>query len=293
MNASCVGSSFGRGPRLQPPAPRATSDDVSRSRFFYVRVSVLGALLAGVLLYAWRDYEQRHSRTEWQSPLRVGVIILDFGQSDGGLDDSVLTLLAGRAATLGQRLSSEFERYRDADFQMVRVIPYGPVFVKRKPPELTGEGLWASLVHTYELWRYTSQVDQAAEVPSGLDSRIYVVAEPVTDEERKLVEGFSQQGGHLGIARVQLDESTIDLGLFVVAHELMHTLGATDRYDESGRTQIPDGLGNPAQRPLYPQLTAEVMARNRVVSPGNEVPPDTLDELSVGPITAAEIGWIE
>src|SRR5690606_22854448 len=114
---------------------------------------------------------------------------------------------------------------RDADYPMIRVFPYGPVFVKRKPPELAGGGIWPSLVHTYELWRYTSQVDEAAEVPSnGLDSRIYVVAEPVADEERKLVEGFSQQGGHLGIARVQLDESTIDLGLFVVAHELMHTL---------------------------------------------------------------------
>lgn len=84
-----------------------------------------------------------------------------------------------------------------------------------------------------------------------------------------------------------------DLTLFVVAHELMHTLGAGDRYDESGRTRIPDGLADPTLSPLYPQRAAEIMARNRVVSiaPWKEVVPETLDELAVGPTTASEIGW--
>jgi hypothetical protein len=266
---------------------------VARSQFFYVRITILTALLLGVLTYAWLDYQRRHARTLWEHPLTVGVVVLDFGQGGGGVDDRALSLLATRASDLGRRLSDEFTRYRDADREMVRVLPFGPVYVKRRPPQPKGEGVLAALRHSYELWRYTSQVDEAAAVPSrGLDSRIYVVAEPVSDEDRKQVEGFSQQGGRIGIARVQLDESTIDLGLFVVAHELMHTLGATDRYDARGQTQIPDGLGNPAQHPLYPQATAEVMARNRVLEPGTEVPPETLDELSVGPLTAAEIGWI-
>ncbi len=264
---------------------------VARSQFFYVRVTVLSAILLGVLAYAWLDHERRHSRTLWQEPLTVGMVVLDFGK--GGVDEAVLASLAARASALGERLSREFARYRDADQPMIRVLPYGPVHVKRRPPEPQGEGLWAALRYSYELWRYTSQVDDAADVPSrGLDSRIYVVAEPVDDAERKQVEGYSQDGGRIGIARVQLDDSTIDLGLFVVAHELMHTLGASDRYDEFGRTLIPEGLGNPEQRPLYPQQTADVMARNRVLEPGTEIPPETLEELSVAPQTAAEIGWL-
>jgi hypothetical protein len=33
------------------------------------------------------------------------------------------------------------------------------------------------------------------------------------------------------------------------------------------------------------------MARGRVIEPGLEVPPSDLEELRVGPRTAAEIGW--
>jgi hypothetical protein len=45
-------------------------------------------------------------------------------------------------------------------------------------------------------------------------------------------------------------------------------------------------------RPLFPQPCAEVMARNRPVGPGAEMPPDRLDELGVGPLTAREVGWL-
>ena len=91
--------------------------------------------------------------------------------------------------------------------------------------------------------------------------------------------------------QVELDPGMVDFALFVVSHELMHTLGANDKYLSSGRTMIPRGLAEPFRQPLYPQRYADVMARNRPVSQWDEVPPDSLDELGVGPATAAEIGW--
>jgi hypothetical protein len=100
---------------------------------------------------------------------------------------------------------------------------------------------------------------------------------------------LSQLGGHFGIAQVQLDESTIDLALFAVAHELFHKLGATDKYGAAGNALVPDGLSDPHQVPLYTLLKAEVMARNRGLGRGKE----NLDETVVGPRTAREIAWIE
>jgi hypothetical protein len=84
----------------------------------------------------------------------------------------------------------------------------------------------------------------------------------------------------------------VDWSLFVASHELFHTLGATDKYDPSGRVQIPVGLAEPDLKPLFPQRYAELMARNRVVSESNSVPPESIDELRVGQTTALEIGWI-
>jgi hypothetical protein len=82
-----------------------------------------------------------------------------------------------------------------------------------------------------------------------------------------------------------------DFTLFVVAHELLHTLGATDKYEARGRARVPDGLAEPSRSPLYPQRFAEVIARSRPLAPDREVVPETLDALAVGDRTAAEIGW--
>jgi hypothetical protein len=266
---------------------------MARSWFHRLRLGVLVAVLVGVLVFAWRDVNQRRSRNEWSRPLRVGIVVLELDRAGRGIEPEAIALLKRRAADLGRQLSAQYRRYHPRAEEMFEVVGYGPVRVKRPPPEPHGDGLWDTLVQTVELWRYVARVDDDADVPArGLDSRVYVVAEPVVDQRRKLVEGFSQQGGHFGVARVELDRSTVDLGLFVAAHELFHTLGATDKYDRAGATIIPDGLADPAQQPLFPQHVADVMTRNRVTDEGVEVVPETLAELGVGPLTAREVGWV-
>src|SRR5450631_3282467 len=43
----------------------------------------------------------------------------------------------------------------------------------------------------------------------------------------------------------------------VIAHELLHTVGATDKYDfANDAPRFPDGYGDPAQTPLFPQQWA-------------------------------------
>lgn len=265
---------------------------MSRRRWFYrVRVAVLSAVLLGVSLYAWRDQRRRSARTTWERPLRVALVFLRAGN----VEPNAFARLERRAEALADRLDAEYRRYHPTGHaHVVDITGYGPVDVSRGPPEPEGSGLWHSVRHSYRLWRYTRRVDEHAGVPDqGLDARIYVVTQPKRDRRPAFVEGFGQAGGWIGVAKVDLDESMVDFVLFVAAHELLHVLGATDKYDEAGRTRIPDGLPLPDQRPLFPQPGAEVMARNRVLETGNEVPPETLEELYVGRVTAREIGWIE
>ncbi len=41
----------------------------------------------------------------------------------------------------------------------------------------------------------------------------------------------------------------------VIAHEMLHTVGATDKYNPvDDAPRFPDGYGDPGQRPLFPQL---------------------------------------
>lgn len=259
-------------------------------RFFFVRVSVLLCVLFGVLLYAYHDVRKRSSRREWERTLEVAVVLLRHG----AVDDEAIAALGARLPALSAVLEAEMKRYRPAARQPFAFTFHGPVAITEPPPSPPdeAEGLKGLVLYNYDLWRYLSKIDALAGVePGRRDARIYLVATPPSGR-RKMIEGASEPGGRVGVVGVELDETMVDLALFVAAHELFHTLGAADRYDATGAIMVPDGLADPAQVPLYPQAQAELMARHRALTPSSSEPPSSLDELAVGPATAREIGWL-
>lgn len=246
-------------------------------------------MLAGVLLWAWRDVRSRRERTTWERPLAVVLVLV----REGPVGDGAVAAFRARVSALEERLTEERRRYLPGAMHPFWFTFVGPVDVEVSPPTTSGDGFVAAAEHAWAMWRWTARVDRRAHLDSrAYDSRIYVAARPPASEEREMVEGESEEGGRLGVVEVELDDSMADFALFVATHELFHTLGATDKYDASGQTLIPDGLAEPDRVPRLPQAFAEVMARNRPVEPGVEVPPESLDELSVGPATAREVGWI-
>ena len=78
---------------------------------------------------------------------------------------------------------------------------------------------------------------------------------------------------------------------FVIAHELMHTLGATDKYNESDQPAHPSGFAAPFQEPLFPQRQAEIMGGRIPLSATQAIIPDNLGQAVVGAFTAAELNW--
>ena len=78
----------------------------------------------------------------------------------------------------------------------------------------------------------------------------------------------------------------------VIAHELMHTLGATDKYDfGTGAPLYPSGFAEPDRNPRYPQPSAEIMAGRRALTATDFEMPPNLRSVIVGPATANEIRW--
>jgi hypothetical protein len=255
-------------------------------------VGVLLVLLGSVLAFAARDYRARRARQAWRAPLDVALVLLERGS----VDDAALEAFEGRAPALEAALTREFARYGGA-FAPIRLHRFGPVPEAATPPEADAEpGVLEPVRISYELWRYARRNDEAAGVPDALgsayDGKVYVVLSAPRSSRRALVEGLGQDGGRIAVAHIELSQDSVDFGLFVVAHELFHLLGADDRYGPDGNAIIPDGLGDPDREPLYPQDGAEIMARGRVLRPGHEEPPGELNELRVGAATAREIGWL-
>ncbi len=261
-----------------------------RSRlFFRARVAFLLGVLAVVLARGAIDYVRRHERSTWQRPLEVALVLIE----QGSVDPVALAQFQERVAALEESLEAEFSRYGGA-FRPIRFRQFGPVRSTTEPPRAGREpSRLEPLYLAYELWRFARETDRAAGLRGRFDGKVYVLLSVPSSERQALVEGLGQEGGHIALTNVELSEDSVDFGLFVVAHELFHLLGASDRYDESGRSIIPDGLAEPGASPLYPQRGAEVMARGRILAPGVEEPPGHLSELRVGTRTATEIGWLD
>jgi hypothetical protein len=260
------------------------------SLFFRARLWLLASILLAVAAWALLEVRSRRARRDWDHTLNVAVVILQLAP----LDEAALPALRARSRTMETRLAAELQRYRAGAPQPVSLSLFGPLAVTAPPPQLGGDGILERASHAYAQWRYLRGINAAAGVDAGtFDSRIYVTARPANATAPALVEGASEDGGRVGTVAVDLDAAMADLALIVITHELLHTLGATDKYDATtGKVQAPAGLAEPLATPLYPQRFVEIMARNRPLSPTEEKAPDTIADVAVGPATAREIGWL-
>ncbi|MFO0669157.1 MAG: hypothetical protein U0235_05925 [Polyangiaceae bacterium] len=259
-----------------------------RSTAFRVRVTILLAVLIGVITYAIRDVRHRRARNDWDHTLEIALVVLTLGHVDPAATDALRT----RAEMLAARLHEERGRYRAGAPRPFAFRVYGPVPIAAPPPEPASDGIGDLARFAWEKHEYLADVDARASIDVGAhDVRVYVVATPAKATERAFVEGLSEDGGSVGFVKVELDLTMVDFALSVAAHELFHTLGATDKYDAQGRTKVPEGLAEPGSRAATAQRYVEIMARGRPVARGREVLLDSLDELAVGPSTAAEIKW--
>ena len=81
---------------------------------------------------------------------------------------------------------------------------------------------------------------------------------------------------------------------WIIAHEFLHTLGATDKYDPTdGQPLAPHGLAEPERSPLYPQRYAEIMGGRIARSADEAIIPKSLKYAVIGRQTASEIRLID
>lgn len=120
--------------------------------------------------------------------------------------------------------------------------------------------------------------------------RLFVLYHPL-QHEQALPHSLGLQKGLLGIVHVFASEQQRAQNNVVIAHELLHTLGATDKYDENGQPVYPGGFAEPYAEPRYPQERAEIMGGRIPISPTRAEIPRGLQEVEIGYVTASEIGW--
>jgi hypothetical protein len=101
------------------------------------------------------------------------------------------------------------------------------------------------------------------------------------------------RGGLIGIINAFAEKSYRGSNQVVITHELMHTLGGSDKYDSHNLPVFPEGYAAPYRQPLYPQRRAEIMGGRIPLSEAKSKMPESLNEVVIGIFTAAEINWLE
>jgi hypothetical protein len=257
-----------------------------RSGFKTLRVAILLLILLIVAVTTWQD---RYRSTRWREPLYVSIypIDADSSQATAYYVDNVNT---ERFNTLEQFFEREAQRYRLNIEQPVRIrlrAQLHDVPPQRAPDAgVFGTVIW-SLKLRYWAWHASGHVNEPEDI------RIFVLYhDPALTQTVPHSLGLAK--GLIGVVYAFATPSMNGENNVVIAHEMLHTLGATDKYEPgTDAPRFPDGYGDPQQEPLYPQRAAELMAGRRMVSATKWEQATGLQEVVIGPATAAEIRWPE
>jgi hypothetical protein len=109
----------------------------------------------------------------------------------------------------------------------------------------------------------------------------------------RVAHSLGLQKGLIGVVNAFASDDQAAQNNIVITHELLHTVGATDKYDlATNEPSHPDGYAEPNKDPLLPQTFAEIMAGRIPSSAAQSEMPSSLDKVLVGTKTAREINWL-
>ena len=161
--------------------------------------------------------------------------------------------------------------------------------VREQPPILDGQpGVPAIMWWSLKLRWWAADVTDAQDNPDP-DVRIFVRYHAPRDEIR-LENSVGLQKGMVGVVNAYASRRHAGSNNVIIAHEFLHTLGATDKYDLStGLPSFPDGYAEPERTPRFPQERAEIMGGRIPFADDDAIIPPSLRQVVIGNLTAAEI----
>jgi hypothetical protein len=246
---------------------------------------ILIALLV-LLFVATTAALTRYRTTDWDDTLYVAIYPVNGDQS---------TNTAAYIRSLSDESFEDIELYFARQALTYRDIQEKP-FAINLAPEVTElpptppqsrnilQVMFWSLQMRYWAWTHNTQPGPAPDI------QIYTVYYDPKVYDR-VGHSFGLQKGLVGVVNAFAGRAEGKRNNVVIAHELLHTLGATDKYDLSNNQPLyPIGYADPGQQPRYPQKRAEIMGGRIPITAQHAEQPDHLNQTTIGQATAIEIG---
>ena len=247
------------------------------------------ALLLIILLFVGLNaFMTKKRSTDWDLALQTVVYPIN-GDASKTSADYITSLHEYSFQDIEEFIHEEAESY-GVEIEKPLTIIQGPQ-IGTLPPAPPAGGtmmsvIWWSLKMRY--WAYSVNTYEG----TSPDIQMFVVYyDP--KEHKQLDQSLGLEKGLIGVVNAFASSSMEGENNVVIAHEILHTLGATDKYNDKNDMPVyPDGYAEPEREPLYPQDMAEIMACRIPLSEGKAAMPEGLFHTVIGRKTAQEIRWI-
>jgi hypothetical protein len=246
-------------------------------------------LLTILFMVAVSSFLTRSKSTSWEEPLWVALYPI-AADARPETSDYIEQLTRKNFRAIEQFMASETKRYGVQVDQPVR-IEVGQSIAEIPPVPPAENNPFSIALWSLKLRWWARQVtkDQPGPTP---DIRLFLVYHG-PDPVAALPHSLGLQKGMLGVVHVFAAKSQQGTNNFIIAHEMLHTLGATDKYAAGSNQPLhPIGYAEPDREPLHPQTMAEIMGGRIPVSLDESEIPASLRYARVGSATALEIRWV-
>jgi hypothetical protein len=253
--------------------------------FKQIRIIILLALLAAAAIYT---QDQKLSTAYWYKTTKVLIYPIN---GDGSSETAIYI---AQLKPNDYAAIDEFFNRSSVQYQLITSEPIKTQLeteiasIPPAPPEsrnILSVMLW-SLRLRYWAYQHTPE-----SIESDHPIRLYVIYHQAK-ENLRLAHSLGLQKGLIGVIHAFADDRQTQQNAVVMAHEILHTVGASDKYNENNLPSFPAGFVDPEQSPLYPQRYAEIMAGRTPISQSKAEMPLSLKQVKVGEMTAREIQWI-
>jgi hypothetical protein len=255
--------------------------------FKALRISVLLLILFFVAFGTWLTQARS---TDWNNSLWVKVYPINADGSETS-QDYINALRIEDFGAIESFIAQEIGKYghaltRPVRMELGRQIREQPPVIGEEPGPLD-IALWSLKMR----W-WSGHVAGPQDSPAP-DVRIFIRYH-APDGQIVLENSVGLQKGMVGIVNAYAGRREASVNNVIIAHEFLHTLGATDKYEPgTGQPDFPLGFAEPDRKPLYPQELAEIMGGRIALTKFDAVIPQSLKYVIIGAETAKEIRLIE
>ncbi|MBV1875183.1 MAG: hypothetical protein KUG50_01000 [Cycloclasticus sp.] len=243
-------------------------------------------LLFAFVFVAFYTKLQRLESMAWVEPLQVSIYPIN-GDGDVLTDQYINALSVKNFYSLEVFFKKQWGVYSEFDFDPVAVT-LKPLVMSQPPLPPTDNNVLKVIFWSLRLrlWSYQNSVDSNKSTVN-----IFIRYHQVNKSGR-LAHSLGLQKGLIGVVNGYASDEYQEQNNIVIAHELLHTVGASDKYNlATGQPIYPDGFAIPREK--YRQSKAEIMAGKTPINQRESIMPMSLIKCVVGNKTAKEIGWLE